>query len=112
MHSQFYHTPSCINIKKAVVNLNVFNIGDYAMVNNKGKAKYKPLVNTIFQVTDILRDSKLGDKCVISPIENFDKELGDKNFCINEHFLIKMKKQQIELSEEQINKLFGQKEVK
>lgn len=82
------------------------------MINKQGKSKYKPLLNTIFQIKDILRDNKYGDKCVISPVANFDKELCDKSFCINAQFLIKMKKQQIELTEEQIKQLFGQKEVK
>lgn len=95
-----------------MVKLNVFNIGDYAMINEQGKSKYKPLLNTIFQIKDILRDNKYGDKCIIFPIENFDKKLCDKSFCINAKFLIKMKKQQIELTEEQIKQLFGQKEVK
>ncbi len=89
--------------------MNVFNVGDYAMINESGKSKYKSLLNTIFQVKDILRDKEHGDKCVVYPTANFTNEICDKSFCINEHHLIKMKKQQIELTEEQITQLFGKK---
>lgn len=89
--------------------MDVFNVGDYAMINKQGKSKYKPLLNTIFQVKDILRDKEHGDKCVVFPIANFAKEICDKSFCINEYCLIKMKKRKIELTEEQITQLFGKK---
>lgn len=83
----------------------------YAGLTDDAKSVYPHLAHAILQIKNIFKpsdDTIANEKMyVVTPIECVEEQFQNKDFIIAEKCLRPMRKQQIELSQEELQKLFN-----